>query len=93
MSASAIKRCHPNLGHEDAIIRTVRSAMADPDFIAGKFIGEFDEAPINRVEAVVVQPGEVAITVYGNLPYFDGEVEIMEANCQHMLNHVLAVLW
>ena len=92
-TATSIVHCHPRMEH--LVIRAGKSTINDQDVcdILGLRLGDFDEAPVNRVEFVSLGRGEVEVQVYGNAPYFDGEIDIMTTHCTLMAERLKRGLW
>ena len=85
-------RCQP--GIEGQVESAVRQTVNDPDIWPPAYrFGDFDEAPLSRVETRVLEPGTVEVAMRGNIAYFDGEVEIMASVLERAAAYLRAGLW
>lgn len=92
-TATASVRCRPD--DQTSCQNAANALVNDPEFrkVIGLRLGEFDEAPVRAVSVQAVGTDRVDVVVYGNLPYFDGEREIMESHCRHIAGAIRSAIW
>ena len=85
--ATVIQQFGPMTKGSDADVEQALISWADRNVRTGVF----DEAPFNTVE-IACENRRAIITVTGNLPYFDGEADIMMSQCRGAAQNIASLV-